>query len=340
MVYSLMPYKVVMADEPEINTIPENLAQINAPLFWGNSKGKDVVVAVIDTGLDIQHPDFAGRIVTPANFTQDGDGPADVTDQDGHGTHVAGIIGGAKTGVAPECRIMPIKVFGRADGFQFQEAFRYVWDYNRRAPEEDRVVAVNCSWGGPYDPVVHYFIRELVRNGCAVIVAAGNQGDGNPDTSESFSWPAFLEEVVTVGALDLTGQQPAAFSSSFLGLDLAAPGTSVLSTWPGGGYRSLSGTSMSAPHVTGAYAAICGAWRAREGQNPTEEDGVKTLFRHIKTVDVDRRMVGLGLLDLTWQATRWPLYRVQLGAYFNSVSAKATKDRAAAMGMSTYMVKY
>lgn len=339
MQYSLLPYQVAGVNEPCINAIPDNLVQINAPLFWNRSRGDSVVVAVIDTGLDIQHPDFAGRIVDPVNFTKDG-GLRDVTDRDGHGTHVAGIIGGAKTGVAPECRIMPIKVFGPADGFQFQDAFRYIWEHNQCAMEEDRIVAVNCSWGGPYDPVVHYFIRELTRNGCAVIVAAGNHGDGNPETSESFSWPAFLEEVVTVGALDLTGKQPATFSSSFLGIDLAAPGIAVLSTWPGGGYKALSGTSMAAPHVTGAYAIICAAWRDREGHYPAEEEGVKTLFKHVEAVNIDPRLVGYGLLDLTWQPTRWPLYRVQLGAYFSKENAEATKNRVVAMGLSTYMVKY
>lgn len=338
MAYSLYPYQVAAAPA-EVAADPINLLQINAPLFWEKSKGDGIVVAVIDTGLDINHPDFAGRIVSPANFTKEG-GPTDVTEKDGHGTHVAGIIGGAKTGVAPRCRLMPIKVFGPADGFQFQEAFRYVWDYNKTAKDADKVRVINCSWGGPYDPVVHYFIRELTEDGVAVIVAAGNQGDGKPDTAECFTWPAFLYEVITVGALDLTGQQPAGFSSSYEGIDLAAPGTSILSTWPGGGYKNISGTSMAAPHVTGAYADICGAWYSREGQYPTEDEAVSILFKHVKMVPVDRRFVGLGLLDLAWKSTRWPLHRVQLGAYYNKPYADQAAEKVKAAGFGVYQVKY
>lgn len=339
MVYSVNPYQAGL-DVAAIEISPENLLQVNAPGFWQKQIiGQGGVIAVVDTGLDISHPEFTGRVVFPANFTQDG-GPEDVTDRDGHGTHVAGTIAGGMAGVAPGCRIMPVKVFGPGDGFQFQEAFRYVWDHNKNCKSEDRVIAVNCSWGGTYDPVVHYFIRELVNSGCAVIVAAGNSGDGNPDTSECFSWPAFLEEVVTVGALDLTGEKPAAFSSSFLGLDLAAPGTGILSTWPGGGYKRLSGTSMAAPHVTGAYGLISAAWRAREGAYPTEEDAVKVLFKHVRAVDIDRRLTGRGLLDLSWFNTRWPLHRVQLGAYYSKDNADAAAESIKAQGLSVYQVKY
>lgn len=339
MAYALHPYQVSAASA-EVAAVPENLLQINAPLFWEKSKGDGIVVAVIDTGLHIGHPDFAGRIVSPANFTRDGDSPGDVVDREGHGTHVAGIIGGTKTGVAPRCRIMPIKTFGDANGFQFQDAFRYIYDYNKTAKEADKVRVINCSWGGPYDPVVHYIIRELVASGVVVVVAAGNQGDGNPDTAECFTWPAFLYEVITVGALDLTGQQHAGFSSSYEGIDLAAPGTSILSTWPEGGYKNLSGTSMAAPHVSGAYALIMAAWYAREGRYPTEEEATGVLFKHIKTVPVDNRLVGLGLLDLAWKNTRWPLHRIQLGAYYNKLYADEAAEKVKAVGFGVYHVKY
>lgn len=337
MAYSLFPYE--LADVKPSSDIPINLSQINAPLFWSKSMGDGVLGAIIDTGLDISHPEFSGRIVEPTNFTQEGS-YSDVTDKEGHGTHVAGIASGATKGVAPKSRIMPIKVFGKADGFQFQEAFRYVRDYNKTAPEKDQVRAINCSWGGPYDPVMHYLIRELVGSGVAVFVAAGNSGDGNPETSECFTWPGFLWEVVTVGALDLSGKQPAAFSSSYQGIDLAAPGTNIVSAWPGGGYKSLSGTSMASPQAYGAYLAICKAFRDREGRWPTEEEGLSILLKHTKAVDIDPREVGNGLLDLSWQTTRWPLYRVQLGAYYNRDNADSAAEKAKSSGFSTYVVKY
>lgn len=335
--YSLFPYQTSEV-KLDIDITPENLLWINAPLFWGKSKGEGALGAVIDTGIDISHPEFQGRIVQPANFTQEG-GYNDVSDRDGHGTHVSGTACGTTKGVAPLAKVMPIKVFGAADGFQFQEAFRYILDYNKQAHEKDRVLAINCSWGGPYDPVLHYLIRELIEGGTAVFGAAGNQGDGNPDTAECFTWPGFLQEVVTVGALDLTGK-PAGFSSSYEGIDLAAPGTNVLSAWPGGGYKNLSGTSMACPHVFGAYLNICSAFRDREGRWPTEEEGVSILFKHIKQVDVDDRLVGRGLLDLSWQNTRWPLYRVQMGAYYSKTNADQAAERIKQSGFSTYVVKY
>lgn len=337
MVYSLFPYE--LAEVKPSADIPINLNQINASSFWSKSMGDGALGVVIDTGMDVKHPEFSGRIVEPANFTKQG-AYNDVSDYECHGTHVAGIVSGSTKGVAPKSRIMPIKVFGPADGFQFQEAFKYIYDYNKHAPEEDRVLAINCSWGGPYDPVVHYLIRELVESGVAVFVAAGNQGDGDPETSECFTWPGFLYEVVTVGALDLTGKNPAAFSSSYEGIDLAAPGTGIVSAWPGGGFKALSGTSMAAPHCTGAYLAICKAFRDREGRWPTEEEGVSILLKHTRKVSVNHRFIGEGLLDLTWHNTRWPLYRVQMGAYYNRSGADSMAEKAKASAFSTYVVKY
>jgi major intracellular serine protease len=316
---------------------PWNIEMTNAPVFWLKTKGDGAVVAVVDTGLDATHPEFAGRVINPRNLTRDG-GPQDVTDVIGHGTHVAGIIAGATAGIAPEARIMPIKVFGTGDGFQFQDAFRLVLEWNRTAPEGDRVVAVNCSWGGSYDPVMHNFIRQLVADGVAVVCSAGNAGDEDPETSEIWNWPGFLYEPITVGAVNADGQ-PAGYSSSYDGIDLGAPGTEVYSAWPGGGYKLLSGTSMAAPHVTGAYALIAAAWKAREGHWPKGGEAEKVLFNHIGKVDADPAFVGLGLLDLAYKTTRWPLWRVQVGAYYNREGAENMEQRVGMM-FPTYITKY
>lgn len=332
----LFPYHVQNIES--IPEMPPNLKQINAPSFWPHSQGDGAVVAVIDTGLDTKHPEFAGRIYNPRNFTTDG-GPQDVTDRDGHGTHVAGIIAGVKTGVAPGCRIMPLKVFGPGNGFQFQDAFRFIVDHNKNAQPDDKVIAVNCSWGGPYDAIVHYFIRQLTENGVAVIASAGNAGDGDPTTSEIFNWPGYLWEPVTTGAVDAQGR-PAGFSSSYDGIDIAAPGVEVFSAWPGGGYKLLSGTSMSAPHVTGAYALIAAAFRKREGRWPAGEEAEQILFKHVKKLDAPEELVGRGLLDLTYDTRRWPLYRVQVGAYFYEAGADKQLQQVKSAGLPAYKVKY
>ncbi len=333
------PYEVQEARQGE--GIPWNIDQVAAPSFWGKTKGAGALIAVIDTGLDVNHPEFAGRVFRPQDMT----GGGSIADSAGHGTHVAGIIAGATCGVAPEARIWPLKVFpddpkdGNV-GLYIQDALRTVWEHNKTAPAADKVVAVNCSWGGgTYDPVMAWLIRALTLQGATVVVAAGNQGDGDPSTQEAFSFPAYIQEAVTVGATNQDGTG-AVYSNSFDGIDIGAPGTAIYSAWPGGGYKLLSGTSMACPHAVGAAALIYAAWRDREGAWPTEEQAVAVLLKHTRKVKIDPVFVGEGLLDLTWQSTRWPLNRVQLGAFWNEAGAAATQDKAKALGLSTYRVKY
>lgn len=331
----LFPYQV--QDTPQQNDIPWNLQQVNAPLFWPITKGEGAVVAVIDTGLDINHPEFADRVISPVNFIS---GQTKMSDEVGHGTHVAGIIGGKTTGIAPACRLMPLKVFGDDKvALNIHDALLFILDWNKKASQADRVVAVNCSFSGPYDAIQHYLIRRLVDSGTAVVVSAGNSGDGDPTTHEIFHWPGFLWEVITTGALNQDGQ-PAGYSSSYDGIDIGAPGTQVYSAWPGGGYKLLSGTSMATPHITGAYALLAVAFRIREGRYPTTDEGEPLLWKHINKVPFDEALVGRGELDLSYDTKRWPLYRVQLGAYYYKAGAEIQQRKAKAAGLETYVVKY
>ncbi len=322
---------------------PWNLDQVAAPLFWPQSKGGGAVVAVIDTGLDVNHPEFEGRVFKPKNFTTIDTGL--VLDVVGHGTHVAGIIAGNTCGVAPEARIMPLKVFpddanDKNTGLYINNAYLHILDYNKTAPAADKVVAVNCSFGGEmYDPYMAYLIRRLTDTGVTVVVSAGNAGDGDPETYEVWSYPAFIFECLTVGAVN-QGGSAAVYSNSFDGIDIGAPGTAVYSAWPGSGYKAISGTSMAAPHVTGAMALIYDAWRQREGSWPTEEEAVNVLLKHIRKVPLDSRLVGEGMLDLTWSNLRWPLYRVQLGAFYNKDNCDAMAENLRRKGLDAYKVKY
>jgi major intracellular serine protease len=302
-------WRYTIQDTPQLLERPWNIDQVAAPSFWGKSRGGGAVVAVIDTGLDVFHPEFAGRVYKPRNLTTNFDQGV-VADKQGHGTHVAGIIAGKTCGVAPEARIMPLKVFqdsGEADvGLCIQEAFKAIIDHNKSAAPEDKVVVVNCSFGSTvYDSIIAYYIRTLVAQGVTVVVAAGNAGDGKPDTHEVFSYPAYIWECLTVGATNQDGQC-AGYSNSFDGIDLGAPGTDIYSAWPGGEYKLLSGTSMSAPHVSGALALIYDAWRQREGVWPTEEEAVSVLLSGVRKVDIDPFLVGEGILSLAFNSLPIP----------------------------------
>lgn len=336
---SLFPYKT-QDTKPLAGAVPWNVLNVNARSFWGSStKGGGRVVAVVDTGLDVNHPEFAGRIISPRSFV--GNNLTDVKDIDGHGTHVAGIIAGTTCGVAPEARVMPLKVFGNGmTGYEFQDAFRFILQWNKTAAPEDKVVAVNCSWGsGGADTVLNYLIRQLVLQGVGVIAAAGNAGDGDPTTHEVFNYPAYWWECITTGAVD-QNDNPAGFTSSFDGVDIGAPGVDIYSAWPEGGYKLLSGTSMATPHVCCAYALICDAFFKREGRFPTGDEAEGILFKHIRKVDSPEEFVGRGLLDLTYATKRWPLYRVQVGAFFIEENADIAKSKIEAAGFPTYKVKY
>lgn len=286
----LFPYVVESMEKQ--SDIPLGVKQTNAPSFWQFAQGISPVVAVIDTGLDTAHVEFSGRIFNPKSL--DGN---PMNDSEGHGTHVAGTIAGATCGMIPWARIMPLKVcFGtRTINEQIHNAFLVIMDHNKACADKDKVVAVNCSFSGPADSIMAYYIRTLVKSGVSVVVAAGNGGDGDPDTEECFSYPAFIDEVITTGAL-YSNEKPTSFSNSFEGVDISALGTYVYSSWPGNGYRALSGTSMATPHVTGAVALIKAAFYTKYGRWPNSEETENILWKCIKPLNYSEKLVGRGML--------------------------------------------
>jgi major intracellular serine protease len=333
--------------------IPWNIQMVNAPSFWEKSKGNGRVVAVIDTGCQIDHPEFEGRIINPRNMVGSSKS-ADVTDKIGHGTHVCGIIAGKSTGVAPQARIMPFKVdtpSGFLDNLAIHNSFKEIIKWNETCTESDRVVAVNCSFGSSfYDAIMAYYIRMLTAEGVVVCVAAGNSGDGNPETHECFSYPAFIYEVVTVSSIAKDGKI-AFYSNSFDGIDLAAPGTDIYSAWPGNTYKTISGTSMATPHVTGAVALLADVFYQREGRCSVEGEMDATvphlkaaegvLFKHIKPVPAGSSyLYGRGILDLTFNNNKWALNRVQVGAFYHPSGAQNLVKRINQAGFPAYRIKY
>ena len=234
------------------------LDNINAPEVWiggdnfSGVTGSGATIAVIDTGVDLDHPEFNGRIVPGYDFV-DSDNEAD--DGNGHGTHVAGTIGGANdgigiTGVAPDASIMPIRVLGN-DGYGYTSDIvaGVYWSADNGAD------VINLSLGGGgYSQAMADAIAYASNKGSVVVMAAGNSGSQSPDYPAAHA----VNHGLAVGAVNQ--QKTMAGFSNRAGstvLDyVTAPGASIYSTVPDAGYDYLSGTSMAAPHVAGVAGLL------------------------------------------------------------------------------------
>jgi subtilisin family serine protease len=263
------------ADGPPSDSLydeQEDLAQIHVPEAWPTTTGDpSVVVAVIDSGVDLLHPDLAGvTVVSPRNETFN---TTDVTDDIGHGTHVAGTIF-ARTnnatgiaGIAPESRLMPIKILDGAGSGFFSDVLDGV-DWARTHGAD----VINLSLGGVLSPEQVALFQPTFSvaraAGILIVAAAGNSGD------PLMFYPAGLNGVVSVGAVDASDVE-ADFSTFNRAVDLSAPGVDTLSTVPTAldplGYERFSGTSMASPHVAGVAALV---WADRPGLDVAELEAV------------------------------------------------------------------
>lgn len=203
--------------------------------------GQGVRVYVLDTGIDFTHVEFGGRAVSGYDFI---DNDADASDCAGHGTHVAGTIGGTTTGVAKQATLVSVRVLG-CDG---------TGEYSTVIAGVDWVTAqgaggvANMSLGGGYSQAMNDAVDASVESGVVYAIAAGNSAIDACGVS-----PASTPAALTVGA-STPSDQRATFSNYGPCLDLFAPGQSITSSLNGGGYGSKSGTSMSSPHVAGVAA--------------------------------------------------------------------------------------
>jgi len=263
-------------------------ADIDAPEAWDFHKGsREIVIAVIDTGIDYNHIDLKENIwinkdEIPNNgidddqngyiddvygwdfFNWDND-PMDDSEPVYHGTHVSGIIGAIGNngegiaGVNWEIKIMVLKSFseyGYANLSDILPAMQYAIEMGAKV--------INASWGSPYPSET---LKEMIdyagKKGVIFVAAAGNWGidlDNPPKTNEAIlgHYPAEydLPNIISVAASDHNDELTWFSNFGKISVDLAAPGVNILSTKSGNGYRYLSGTSMSTPHITGAVGLM------------------------------------------------------------------------------------
>ena len=227
------------------------IAAVTASAAWSVTKGRSVTVAVIDTGVDAGHEDLAGQVLTGVDLSGRTAVVGGGTDPNGHGTHVAGIIAAADNGVggvgvAPEAKILPVRVLdesGAGYASDVAEGIIYAVDHG--------ALVINLSLGGPVPSAAQQAAVEYaIQKGVTVVAAAGNSGpDGAPE------YPAALPGVIAVAATT-PEDEVASFSTWGAYVDVAAPGTMILSSLPGDDYAYESGTSMATPFVAGVAALV------------------------------------------------------------------------------------
>ncbi|WP_170105449.1 S8 family peptidase [Desmospora activa] len=249
--------------------------------------GAGVRVGVVDTGINLNHPDLRKNIKGGINIVEPKRPPHD---GNGHGTHVAGIIAARSnsigvTGVAPAASLYAIKVLSDRGVGSISTLVRGIdWGI------DNGMHILNLSLGGGKNipAALARAIRVANSRGVLVIAAAGNSAnaDGSGDTVEV---PASLPTVVAVAALT-RGNKRAPFSATGPTLDIAAPGVSILSTYTGNRYAALSGTSQAAPHVSGVAAIL-------RQQGMSSAAIKRTLSKRALTLG-SRRLYGAGLVQV------------------------------------------
>jgi subtilisin family serine protease len=256
----LPPLRIEAAYAALSETVDWGLAAYSVPAQWTTTRGAGIRVAVLDTGIEADHPDLADAIDDCRDFSASRLGSRD---RQGHGTHVAGTIaaranGTGVIGVAPECRLLVGKVLGDdGSGTSESVAAGIDWAVAQRAD------ILSLSLGSPTpSEAIRAAIERAVAAGRFVICAAGNEG-----RDDAINYPARWPTTISVGAVDRDGRV-ARFSSRGAELDICAPGQDVLSTFLGSGYARLSGTSMATPFVTGVVALALAKHRAVHSDSP------------------------------------------------------------------------
>ncbi|CAA9375336.1 MAG: Serine protease, subtilase family [uncultured Pyrinomonadaceae bacterium] len=255
-------------------------ADVAALKAWIKTQGStDVVVAVLDTGVDYKHTDLAANMwFRPDNVPQyrdqelgtfndlqgfnAADNLSDPMDDNGHGTHCSGIIGAEGdndegiAGINWKVKIMPLKFMGRG-GFGTTkdaiEAINYAIDRKRNGVN---VRIINASWGSTvYSKALEDVIRAAGEEGILFVAAAGNNGSSN-DRSPHYPSNYNLPNVISVAALDRNDNLASFSNFGVKTVHIAAPGREILSTWLGDEYREASGTSMATPYVAGLAGLV------------------------------------------------------------------------------------
>lgn len=271
--YAVPNFKLKAFTAPlDIQALQEQwaLTKVNAEKAWsraGNKGSRKVTVAVIDTGIDYNHTSLNKNMVSGYNFKDDNGDPMDVTGSQnpGHGTHCAGIIGatglidGGIMGISPEVSLMPLRFLGADGSGDLNQGIKAI-DY----AISKKVDVISASWGATVSREQAKLLVEAVKRaddaGIIFVVAAANDGRNN-DATGVYPANAGFPNTIAVAASGPNDEKPSWSNFGTRNVHLAAPGLDIMSTLPGNKYGKLSGTSMATPLVSGLVALL-------KAQNP------------------------------------------------------------------------
>jgi subtilisin family serine protease len=292
-IFTLADFVVEGEYSPETvkDVVDWGIHEIHAEDAWQKTKGKGVKVGILDTGVDYNHPDLKDNIKAYVDFTNS---PFGALDQQGHGTHVAGIIAAEMNhlgiiGVAPEAELYCAKVLGDHGTGGFDSIIKGLeWAIEQGV--DIISMSLGCSMEPPQE--LNDAIKKASDAGIILIAATGNE---NSDVD----WPAAYDEVIAVSAMDHNHER-ARFSNYGIKNEIMAPGVDILSTYKNGGYARLSGTSMATPIVSGCVALYLSYLKANNQPKPTLEELHKKLLESADDLGDPGRdpVYGDGLIDL------------------------------------------
>ncbi len=264
----------------QINNATSEINRINATRIWElGIDGTGINVSVIDTGINASHPDIAGRVIKGYDFVNNDNDPAD---DNGHGTHVAGTVGGngsggTTTGVAPNVSLFGVKVLGAGgSGSESNVISGIEWSVNNGANIISMSLGTSITWTTSNcdadNPAMASAINNAVASGVVVVAAAGNNASG-------VSSPGCIRNVTAVGSVDSTDviAPTSGRGAAMTDHGVVAPGVSITSlNYLSNGYTVLSGTSMATPHVSGAVALLLHA--ANRQGTPLTPSQIKSIL--------------------------------------------------------------
>ena len=272
-------------------TTPWGIDRIDAPEAQHTTGGDGIDVAILDTGID---PDHESLDVAGGYAVEEAKGPysEDWADDEGHGTHCAGTAAALDNeigvlGTAPDVNLWAVKVLdNRGSGSWSGIAEGIEW-----AADNDMEV-ISMSLGGGHSDTVQNAVEYAYSEGSLMVASAGN------DYGDPVNYPAAYDEVIAVSATD-EDDNIADFSSTGPNVELAAPGVDVLSTYPGDDYTTMSGTSMSAPHVSGVAAMVYDVLGLdASDDDPSDVDEVREQLQDTaEDIGLDEEEQGHGLVD-------------------------------------------